>query len=170
MTPPTIERRSSSAATVASLLLVITLLPALLACTGDPAEVDRQSLPAQPSPAAEDLFTENWRCRNDLEVRCAEGACEAETEGGFTPMAVHADDSGAMSVCAYTGCWEGTGEVYQGKRFLVWVGYDLEFSTSPGPESKADIALVIDRADGVATIKAGEFAHPLRCKRLERGP
>ena len=74
---------------------------------------------------------------------------------------------GGLSVCAYSGCWEGTGEVLRAEKFLVLVGHDLEFSTSRGSESSgADIVMAIDRADGVAALKAGEFAHPLLCKNL----
>ena len=42
--------------------------------------------------------TASWRCRNDLEITCGDGACAAETEDGFTPMSVSFDDSGAISV------------------------------------------------------------------------
>ncbi len=163
MTTTPFEKFSSSAPAVGGLFLVITLL-ALLACNGDPGETDLQSSSSAPPPAAEGLATERWHCRNDLEIRCATGACEVRSESGFTPMDVHVDDSGAMSVCAYSGCWEGTGEVLRGKKFLVLVGHDLEFSTSPQAESsRADIVIAIDRADRVATLKAGDFAHPLLC-------
>lgn len=107
--------------------------------------------------------TATWDCRNDVEVHCAEGACTVAAADDFTPMDVRVDDSGAMSVCAYTGCWEGTGEVLRSEGFLVWVGHDLEFSTSPGPESSADILVALDLADDVATLKAGQIAHPLLC-------
>ncbi len=108
--------------------------------------------------------SESWQCRNDLEVRCFEGSCEAETGDAFTPMSVSFTDSGAMSVCAYSGCWEGSGEIVRSGGFLVLIGHQLEFSTSPGSESaKEDIVIVIDRTDGIATLKAGQFAHPLRC-------
>lgn len=115
--------------------------------------------------------TASWQCTNDLEVRCGGGTCEVETADAFTPMSVTVDDSGAISVCAYSGCWEGTGEVFESGEFLVLAGQDLEFSTSrDSPSSRADIAIAIDRADGVATLKAAEFAHPLLCERLEGGP
>lgn len=128
--------------------------------------IDPQARKIVPGSGAHD--TTRWQCVNDLEVRCAHGACEAETAGGFTPMSVTIDDSGAMSVCAYSGCWEGTGEVLESGQFLVLIGHDLEFSTSRELESaNEDIVVAIDRADGTATLKAGEFAHPLLCKRLD---
>jgi len=118
----------------------------------------------------DDVPTATWKCRNDLEVHCAEGTCKAEGADAFTPMDVRIDDSGAMSVCAYSGCWEGTGEVLRSEGFLVWIGHDLEFSTSPGPQSQADILVALDLADGVATLKAGVFAHPLLCDPLKGSP
>jgi len=144
----------TSSPVIAGLALLITLL----ACATRPIEAD----PTGGSPTA------TWRCRNDLEVRCAEGTCKAEGTDAFTPMDVRVDDSGAMSVCAYSGCWEGTGEVLRSEGFLVWVGHDLELSTSPGPESRADILVALDLTDGVATLKAGVFAHPLLCDPEER--
>ncbi len=118
-------------------------------------------VPGSPSSAA------RWHCANDLEVRCADGTCEAEAGDGFTPMSVDVDDSGAMSVCAYSGCWEGAGRVLESDGFLVVIGRDLEFSTARDPDARADIVISIDRADGVAILKAEEFAQPLLCESRE---
>lgn len=167
MTPIPFKESSSLAPAVAGLALLIAMPLVLLACATHAAEVDLESSPPDSPPATVGSPTETWNCRNDLEVRCTEGACEVEPAGGFTPMDVRVDDSGAMSVCAYSGCWEGTAEIFQDERFLVLIGHNLEFSTSREPGSRADVVMAIDRADGVATLKAGEFAHPLLCKRLE---
>jgi len=144
----------------------ITLSLALLSCATHPAAVDLESSPREALAAVEGSRTGTWHCRNDLEVRCAEGTCESVPAGEFTPMDVRVDDSRAMSVCAYSGCWEGNAEILRDERFLVWIGHDLRFSTSPDPESQADILVAIDLADGVASLKAGEFAHPLLCELL----
>ena len=75
----------------AGLTLALVILLPLMACS-------RRSIP---DPAAPDGSpAESWRCRNDLEVSCADGACDAAAEDDFTSMEVHVDDSGAMSVCA----------------------------------------------------------------------
>lgn len=119
-------------------------------------------------PTSQEEVNSQWRCTNDLEVRCTDGACEAEIGDGFTPMSVIVDDSGAMSVCAYSGCWEGSGEVLESQQFLVLIGHGLGLSTSRDLESaNEDIVVAVDRADGIATLKAGEFVHPLLCKRPE---
>ncbi len=111
---------------------------------------------------------ESWQCRNDLEVRCDEEACTAEPGDGFTPMSVTVNASGGLSACAYSGCWEGLGRVFRDEPYLVVIGRDLEFSTAPGNESaRQDVLVAIDRTDSVAIVKAGEFAHPLRCEPSE---
>ncbi len=139
------------------LALAIAMLVPTLGCTSSPKE---------PIGTARSSPTESWQCRNDLEVRCGKDGCEATAGDGFTPMSVSVDDSGAMSVCAYSGCWEGVGEVVKSEDFLVLIGHRLEFSTAQDKESgKADILVAIDRADGVATLKALDFAHPLLCQR-----
>lgn len=136
------------------LALAFTLMPTLLAAQSP-----------SPDPEALETRSESWKCRNDLEVQCGLEGCETEAGDGFTPMSVSADASGALSVCAYSGCWEGAGEVVRSERFLVLIGHDLAFSTSPEASSE-DIVIAIDRKDGIATLKAGEFAHALLCETL----
>ena len=139
------------------------LLLALLAVDGQPAE--KSAATALPATAP----TARWACRNDLEISCKAGKCEAGES--FTPMDVRVDDAGAMSVCAYSGCWEGTGTVVTSEHFVVLTGHDLTFSTAPDSEdSKEDIVIAIDRDDNVAILKAGAFAHPLLCKKLQGSP
>ena len=109
---------------------------------------------------------EHWQCRNDVEIQCTSESCEAATEDSFTPMSVTVDDAGFMSVCAYSGCWEGTGTVVKNKDFLILVGDELTFSTSPdSKETQESIVIALDRSDRVAILKAGAFAHPLLCER-----
>ena len=80
-------------------------------------------------------------------------------------MDVTFDDAGMMSVCAYTGCWEGTGTVTRSGPFVIVAGDALPFSTAPDDtESRAAIVIALDQTDQVATLKAGAFAQPLRCE------
>ncbi len=111
-------------------------------------------------------YAESWQCKNDFEVRCADGKCETETASGFTPMSVTFDDSGMMSVCAYSGCWEGTGKVFRSEDFLTLAGHNLKFSTSP--ENTENIAISLDLKDRIAVLKAGAFAQPLICTKSEQ--
>ncbi len=144
--------------------VVVALLLTVIAC--DRAPVDSEPAADPPAVAPPAAPPEHWQCRNDLEVTCAEGACEAATEGDFTPMSVDFDDSGTISACAYSGCWEGTGEVVSSGDFLVVIGHDLPFSTARDSESAgADVVVALDREDRVATLKAEGFAQPLLCER-----
>ena len=57
------------------------------------------------------------------------------------------------------------------EQFLVLIGHGLKFSTAEDAQSgQEDIAIVLDRTDGVATLKAGAFAHPLLCERPKNTP
>lgn len=105
---------------------------------------------------------DSWQCRNDVEIHCAEEKCDAKKSGEFTPMSVSFDVSGKMSVCAYSGCWEGTGKVSNNGDFMMLSGQNLKFSTS---NMKENIAITLDKKDNIALVKAGSFAQPLVCKK-----
>ena len=142
----------------------VVILPLLLLTTACQTSEE----PADEEPADTVLTaavsTTGWQCRNDLEISCDAEACEQQD--GFTPMDVHVDDAGAMSVCAYSGCWEGTGTVVKSEPFIVFTGHNLAFSAAPDSEDgKENIIIVLDTADQVAILKAGAFAHPLRCEK-----
>lgn len=106
---------------------------------------------------------DSWQCRNDIEIRCDAGKCQAEES--FTPMSVSFDDAGKMSVCAYSGCWEGKGTVFNSGDFLMLSGQNLKFSTADSADMNEDIAITFDRKDNVALLKAGSFAQPLICEK-----
>lgn len=112
--------------------------------------------------------TETWQCRNDMEIKCADGKCEAETKDAFTPMDVSFDATGMMNVCAYTGCWQGTGTVTNDGDFLTLTGNGLKFSTSD--DMAESIVIALDRRDDIAIVKAGAFAQPLLCERKISDP
>lgn len=112
-----------------------------------------------------------WNCTNaDMEVACSEGACNATLEHGFTPMDVAFSDEGAVSVCAYAGCWEGEGEVFTDGRFLGITARDLVYSTDPEGERRHDLAILLDLDDNIALLKSGVFAQPLVCKVMSAFP
>ncbi len=150
-----------------SMILPLVLLA--VACQPKPTEEPAEptvSATASTPPAAP---TAQWQCHNDLEISCDAEHCEAAES--FTPMDVRFDDAGSMSVCAYSGCWEGAGTVVQSENFVVLTGHDLPFSTAPDAEdSQEEIVIALDRADHVAILKAGSFAQPLICEQLTDSP
>ena len=105
----------------------------------------------------------NWDCRNQVEIRCIEGKCESTDQGEFTPMSISFSDKGEVSVCAYTGCWNGNGRVTKSDTFLSVTAENLSFSTNDS--SKASVAIVLDRNDKTGLVKVGEFAQPIVCKK-----
>ena len=116
---------------------------------------------------------EAWNCRNQVEVWCAADGCAASRPEEFTPMDIWASDDGEISVCAYTGCWEGKAAVGRVNGRLVWAGDDLAFSTAqlstdPGAAS-ADVSLMIVTGEGVGFVRAAGLATPVLCVRGVRG-
>lgn len=100
-------------------------------------------------------------CRNaELEISCGQGKCTAAES--FTPMAVTLGMQGRLSVCAYSGCWEGRARMRREGRFRIFTGIALEWTgTTPG---RADFAVIFDTSDRVAILKGAGFAHPLVCE------
>jgi len=127
------------------------------------------AVPAEEESRGDILLASAWQCENDVEISCGEDGCNASVSEDFTPMSVNFDDSGSISVCAYSGCWEGHAQVVGSNEFLVLIGHDLPFSTSPDSDTfRESIVIAFDRADSVATIKAGEFSHPLLCRDISK--
>lgn len=106
-----------------------------------------------------------WACANDIEVWCAVDSCAAKPEGETTPMAISARRDGAFSVCAYTGCWEGKGQVADIGGRLLWAADDVPFSSKPEGGFEADVSLLIIEAEGVGFVRVGGIASPLLCLR-----
>lgn len=103
----------------------------------------------------------DWSCRNvAVEIACNEDGCEASDD--HTPMDVSVSRA-AISVCAYSGCWEGRPSAWmQAGQFQIVTASALPFSTNPA--SVADVSVTVDTGSGVGTILiSGVFAHPARC-------
>lgn len=105
-----------------------------------------------------------WTCSNqDLEIYCDDAGCAVSDV--HTPMSVSLSES-YMSVCAYTGCWQGAANLNQrpNNRFETYSGSGLVFSTAP--DAEADISITVDAKTGIATLLIpGSFAHPMLCHR-----
>lgn len=113
---------------------------------------------------------ETWHCRNDVEVQCGAGGCSAAAEGGFTPMDLAFADDGGLSLCAYSGCWEGSGELLARAPWLVVGARGLPWSDSHGgPDRMSGVLVAFDPIDRVALVKAGGWALPMRCVPGARG-
>lgn len=119
------------------------------------------------SPA--EIPADVWLCKNQIEVWCTVDSCAAKAASETTPMSIAARRDGAVSVCAYTGCWEGeaaTGDI-DGR--LTWAAQALPFSSQPDGGFEADVSLFIIEKDGVGFVRVGGIASPLLCVRSEPG-
>ncbi len=109
-----------------------------------------------------------WQCRNPVEIACSEETCTAAAAGEFTPMDISADRKGRVSVCAYSGCWETQTKPVARRGRLLFAADGAAFSTSPSPEMRTDITLIIDERSGLGFVMAGGFAHPLVCAKMPK--
>ncbi len=105
-----------------------------------------------------------WRCRNQIEVWCSADGCAAAADpDAFTPMDIWARTSGAVSVCAYTGCWEGDGKVVRSHGRILWTASNVQFVSGNGGPAGAELTLLINESDGVGFVRVSGFANPLLC-------
>lgn len=80
-------------------------------------------------------------------------------------MAVSVSLAGEMSVCAYSGCWEGqAASILMSGEYLTFHATDLKWSQSPTDAGIA-CAATIDRQSRTGTIMVDNFAHPMTCER-----
>lgn len=103
-----------------------------------------------------------WTCRNDdLEIGCdAEGCSVSES---FTPMSVAFDEKGQMSVCAYSGCWEGkANQIVSSNDYLILAASRLDWTQGSGAD--ASIGVLLDRRSGIAVLNGAGYAHPMTCQ------
>lgn len=109
-------------------------------------------------------FAEDWTCHNkDTEIACDAKACKVSPPGDFTPTELNVNTNGAISYCAYSGCWNGqaSGTLKVGD-FFTAVGLQLPWS---GPMSKpGNISATINTKTRIAVVLAQGFAHPMTCK------
>lgn len=105
-------------------------------------------------------------CANaDLEIGCSEGRCYASSAGDFTPMSLAFNDTGSVSACAYTGCFEGRGLVQGDERYLSIIARDLTFEPNVNEQPfQADVVIIWDRQDNIALLKMAGYAQPLTCQ------
>ena len=111
---------------------------------------------------SERVTSTEWTCRNtDFEIACDVGGCSASET--HTPMEASVGLT-AISVCAYSGCWEGTAvSMHRSGTFLTVTGTALPFSSAP--DDRADISVTIETGSRVGTLLvAGRYATPAICQ------
>jgi hypothetical protein len=107
-----------------------------------------------------------WNCRNPIEINCADDDCIQIKD--HTPMDIYVDEEGSLIVCAYSGCWEGTGKVFHSKNFLIVAGLHLDFVQGDRRQkSEKHILIGIDRNDSIGFVKSGAINNPITCHKQQ---
>ena len=129
-----------------SIVFTASMLALLTGCT------------SQPTPAG------SWTCRNEnTEISCVGKICTVSLPGDFTPMSLSADTQGNLSLCAYSGCWEGkASKTTIADDYFFASGAGLIWSGTTGGVGR--MSVTIDMNTGTATLLAENYAHPMICK------
>jgi hypothetical protein len=107
-----------------------------------------------------EALSSTWVCRNnDMEIQCSSNKCEASD--GFTPFDINVSTNGALSICAYSGCWEGKGKMLKSGKHILVSGTKLKWTGTP--PGNADFIVAVDAGDKVGFIKGEGFAMPTTC-------
>ena len=104
----------------------------------------------------------DWSCTNDFESGCSGDGCVLLQGEDFTPLSISVSDAGKLTVCAYTGCWEGQGRVLARSPFLVVLGEQLRWN-HPGQDNPVDLLLSINLAKSTGALSSPHFDQPLYC-------
>ena len=113
---------------------------------------------------SDDPTSADWFCQNDVEIQCSSAACDAADPHEFTTMHLSFKLGGEFQVCAYTGCWEGIGEVVDTKPFLIiWKDQADWYTQDKLGANPQNVLIAFDRSDNVAVLKVGGWAHPMNC-------
>jgi len=105
---------------------------------------------------------EAWTCQNnDYEISCNDEKCEAAEKGNFTPASVSITTK-TLSVCAYSGCWEGKAKKVRDNNLVYVYAKQMKWSGTNGKAASFQIAL--DTKTGFATILGEHWAEPMHCK------
>lgn len=144
---------------LSSLLLTGFSLVFLSACVP-------HSYETKTSPVTDASLSQGWSCRNkDVEISCDSTACLVAQGSDFTPMDLTLSKTGEISLCAYSGCWEGQAKTITAEgQFLNLIGSNLSWSGSQ--ESAADLAITVNKTSQTATLLMDSYAQPMTCESL----
>ena len=80
----------------------------------------------------------SWSCRATHDIQCSDGDCEVAGDMGLVPIEASFDASGGVSMCAYSGCWSGDGQVQVTRQFHSIVGENLRWNAPDRQNSGVD--------------------------------
>lgn len=109
------------------------------------------------------ISASEWNCRNyDMEISCNQGKCESAEKGEFTPLDVYIKDSGNVTIGAYTGTWNGTGEVMKNGNHFVVAGNELRLVSGTGDIGN-EFLIAVNTKTNIAIFQVDPWAMPMTC-------
>lgn len=106
----------------------------------------------------------SYQCDNDVAIQCYGSACTADVSDDYDRIFTNFAEDGSLRVCSRSGCWQGHADVSNSKGFLVLTAESIKFTAKNSSQSKTEnIAIVLDKNDAVAVLKAGIYSQPLFC-------
>ena len=105
-----------------------------------------------------------WHCQNlSAEISCSDEDCTLKTQQDFTPFHIVVSNQGQLSVCAYSGCWEGTAKMLQDENHYLFSAQKSIWSAQDNPRI-AKFMLGIDAQNNMGFLQGEGFSLPLQCK------
>lgn len=130
--------------------------------SGDVTMWGRHALALAGLAASAPAIAGDFTCSNKAaQISCGDGACEVTTDG-FTPMSLSRTGN-RLSVCAYTGCWEGPILVRRSPGPVDLLYARVRQSEGTGGPDMRDLAVIYDRASRTAQMRWGGFANAMGC-------
>jgi hypothetical protein len=104
-----------------------------------------------------------WQCRNtDMEVSCLDAKCTSNIP--FTPLDIAVSKTQIMTLCAYSGCWEGRAKIVKSQHFMTIVANNLAPQGGNSGQESRGSSLIIDLTDKIGIMKFENFAQPMACE------
>ena len=106
-----------------------------------------------------------WQCRNnELEIECVNGKCKSSEN--FTPMNMQLSRSKIITICAYSGCWQGNAKILKVNNFITIIAHNMKPQNPSSASDSRSISMVIDVEDEVAIMKFSSFAQAMSCQSI----
>lgn len=111
---------------------------------------------------------EKWECKNDVEIYCNDQHCVTTPQHEISSMSVIIElaENAKFDVCAYTGCWKGKSKIRRSGPFIILTDENVKKVTPSNDLQPVNIAIVLDKMDKTAIVKAARWSHPYKCKIL----
>lgn len=103
-----------------------------------------------------------YQCSNPLsETSCVDQNCAVKTES-FTPFSIMVETNHELSICAYSGCWNGKAHYTQRSPFHIYKTTMMKWNDRN--KEPVPFVLVIDPQKQLGTLLGEGFILALQCQ------